>query len=101
MPYKFNPFTGTLDFYSGSGVQGPTSSTDTAIARWNGVGGNLIQDSKALVQNGGGIEAQAFLTNRSIDETVQIKTNFTMIASNIEVNDGEVVIEADGELLII
>jgi hypothetical protein len=30
---------------SGSGVAGPGSSTDTAIVRWNGTGGDTVQDS--------------------------------------------------------
>lgn len=102
MPYKFNPFIGNLDFYKNStGITGPLTSTDKAITRWNGITGDVVQDSKAIVQDGGAIEAQGFLTNRSIDELIQIRTNYTMLASNVEINDGEIIIEQDGELLII
>lgn len=104
MPYKFNIFTGTLDYYNSSssgGITGPVTSTDKAITRWNGTAGDVVQDSKAIVQDGGAIEAQAFLTNRVIDELVQIRTNYTMLASNIEINDGELIIDQDGELVII
>src|ERR1700677_3252320 len=36
-------------------VTGPTSSTDTAIARWNGTSGTVIQDSVVTVDSSGKI----------------------------------------------
>lgn len=106
MPFKFNPITGLLDLVNpvgtGSGdVIGPASSHDKAIARFSGTTGKIIQDSNTLVQDGGGIQAQAFLTNRVIDELVTVPSNYTMIAANIEIEDGEIVIESDGEVLIL
>lgn len=35
------------------GVTGPGSSTDNALARWNGTGGTAIQDSTVIVTNNG------------------------------------------------
>ena len=32
-------------------VTGPASSTDTAIARWNGTSGTVIQDSSVLIDS--------------------------------------------------
>lgn len=103
MSFKLNPLTGKLDVVnSNSGfVVGPVSSTDNAIARFDGTTGQLIQNSIAIVQDGGAIQAQAFLTNRVIDELVFIPPNYTMLASNIEIEDGEIVIDTDAELVII
>lgn len=42
---KFLKGDGTWATPSGTGVTGPGSSTDTAIARWNGIGGTTLQDS--------------------------------------------------------
>ena len=42
MPLKFNPVTGTLDLVNNTGVTGPSTSTDTAIASWNGTSGNVL-----------------------------------------------------------
>lgn len=106
MPYRFNPLTSQLDLVgstsSGSGdVVGPSSATDNAIARYDGLTGKLIQNSIPTIQDGGAIEAQAFLNNRVIQEQVIINSNYTMIASNIEIEDGEIVIDTDAELVII
>lgn len=40
---------------SGGGVSGPGSSTDNAIARWDGTSGTLLQNSSAFVDDFGGI----------------------------------------------
>lgn len=60
MPFKFNPFTGRLDYYSSSGsgdVVGPASSTDNAVVRFDGTTGKLIQNSGASVDDSGNITA--------------------------------------------
>lgn len=50
---------GNLDGTAGGGgggsVTGPASSTDNAIARWNGAGGTAIQDSLVVVSDPGSI----------------------------------------------
>lgn len=107
MPFKFNPLTSQLDLVndtsSGSGdVSGPGSSTDKAIARWNGTTGKIIQDSKTLVQDGGAIEAQAFITRRHITELVSIPNGSSMIAPSLELElTGSIELELDGELIIV
>ena len=105
MSLKFNPFTGTLDIVgassSGGDVFGPSSATDKGIARYDGITGKLIQDSKALVQDGGAVQTQAILINRVIEDLVTIPTNFTMLVSNVEIENGEIVIDTDAELVIL
>jgi len=41
-------------------VTGPTSSTDKAIARWNGTGGTVIQDSSVTISDTGDLSASSF-----------------------------------------
>lgn len=107
MAFRLNIFTGQLDLVNpsssgGSGnVTGVPPTDINAIARWDDTTGTTIKNSKAFVQDGGAVEAQAYLTNRVIEESVLIKSNFTMLAANIEIEDGEIVIEQDGELLIL
>lgn len=100
MAYKFNPFTGNLDFYI-TGLTGPAVSTDNAITRWNGTSGTIVQNSKAIVQDGGGIEAQAFLFHRIIQDTVLIQSDYSMIATDVVIDTGEIIIESNAELVII
>ena len=103
MPFRFNPFLGNLDYYESStgDVVGPASATDNAITRYDGTTGKLIQNSLALLQDGGGIEAQALMTNRVINELVIVNSDYSMLASNIEIEDGSITIEADGEVVIL
>lgn len=105
MPYKFNPFTGTLDYYqssSGGGISGPGSSTDKAIVRWNGTSGTVVQNSLGIVQDGGAIEAQAFLSIRTITGVVTVNNNESWIAPSIELTlTGSIVIESGGQVIIV
>lgn len=85
-----------------TGVTATQPVTDNAITRWDGNDGRKIQNSPGtLVQDGGAIQAQGFLTNRVIDELVTIPTNYTMVAANVDIEDGEIVIEEDSELLLL
>lgn len=57
MGYLFNPFTGNFD-NSGAAVgdvQGPASSTDNAIARFDSTTGKLIQNSGVIIDDLNGI----------------------------------------------
>ncbi len=54
LPFKIDVATGRLLLASVSaGVLGPISSTDNAIARWNGTSGATIQDSTAIIDDSG------------------------------------------------
>jgi len=104
MPFVFNPLTGSLDLVNAPGgdVFGPSSSTDNAIARFNGTTGKLIQNSKATVQDGGAVVAQGFITNRIITDLVTIPSNHVMITSSFSIESGgELVIESDAEVVIV
>jgi uncharacterized protein GlcG (DUF336 family) len=46
----------------GVGLSGPGSSTDEAIARWDGTGGKLLQDSAMLVDDSGNITGVGNIT---------------------------------------
>lgn len=108
--YKSDPVDGIIyvenSFIAGGGgtgnVIGPATSTDKAIARWNGTTGTLIQDSQGtLVQDSGAIQTQAIIVQKSITGVVSVPTNFAMLASGIEIEGGEIDIETDAELVIL
>jgi len=50
-------------------ITGPVSSTDNAIARWDGTAGNLIQDSSVLIADDGTLSA-----TQSVDSTATFLT---------------------------
>ena len=88
---------------SGSGdVVGPASATDHAITRYDGTTGKLIEDSKTILQDGGAIEAQGFLTRRSVTDLVSIPDGESWIAPELELElSGTIEIELNAELIII
>lgn len=71
----FNPFTQKLDINQGGAtVDGPGSSTNNAIAKWNGTTGTLLSDSGVLIDstnnitgiNSAAITAPAFTTQTAL-----------------------------------
>lgn len=64
MPYKYNPISGQMDFYEASSgdVTGPASSTDNAIARYDGTTGKLLQDSGVLIDDTDNVTGVTSLT---------------------------------------
>lgn len=105
MPYKFNPFTGTLDIVNAtaaSGVTGVPPTDINAITRWADTGGTLIKNSPhTLVQDSGAIEAQAFIFDREIVNDVTVPNNFTMISTDVQLTTGDIILDGDGELLLL
>jgi hypothetical protein len=105
MAFKLNVFTGTFDIVNrpdGIGVtrSGPTG--DRNIAIWAGNSVDAIQDSKALIQPSGVIEAQGFITNRNLTESVNVKSGYTWIAPSLNVSPGVTIsLEPDAQLIII
>ncbi len=57
-----NPSTHRLLVESTSGVSGPGSSTDNAIARWDGTTGETLQNSLATIDDSGNINAVSYMT---------------------------------------
>src|ERR1700692_1664500 len=56
--FQFRESNAWVNFSGGGGggnVSGPVSSTDTAIALWNGAGGNTLRNSVVLISAGGNI----------------------------------------------
>jgi hypothetical protein len=78
----------------GGNVTGPVSSTDTAIARWNGTGGNVIEDSVVLVDSSGNITGVASigsnvsLSGNPTTTTQSPNDNSTKIATTAYVDAG-------------
>lgn len=105
MGFKFNPIYGTLDLVgtSSSGdVVGPAGATDKAIARYDGTTGKLIQNSKTILQDGGAIEAQGFITRSIVDDDVVVHTDEAWIAPSLVLDvGGSIVMEAESELIIV
>jgi hypothetical protein len=107
MPYRLKIFTGTLDIVgtsgSGSGnVTGIPPTTPTAIARWVDTGATEIENSLSLVQDGGAIESQGFITIRSVTNPVIVNPGESWIAPEMEIElSGSIQIEPDGEMIII
>src|SRR5271165_6246790 len=98
MPFKFNPITGVLDLVeaagSGSGnVTGVPPTNIGAIAQWADTSGTTIANSPGtFVQASGAIEAQGFITNRTVSGTVTVNSGESWIAPALTVAPGGVIV---------
>lgn len=107
MAFKFNVFTGTLDVVnptsSGSGsVSGVSPTLPKSITRWVDTMGTVIEDSKTILQDGGAIEAQGFITRRAITDNVKINSGQSWIAPSLELElSGSIELEPDGEIIVV
>lgn len=102
MPIRFNPLTGEFDFTRAGTIQGPNPVIDNSIVRWDGITGTLVDDSLTAVQDGGGIEAQGFITRRSITALIVIPSGMSWIAPSLELElTGSIELEPDAELIIV
>lgn len=77
MKFKLNPLTGFFDIVDSSGsgpgtgdVNGPTSSTDNAVVRWDGTTGKLIQNSTAILEDNGVLHVLALMQQDTIPSAV-------------------------------
>lgn len=74
MADKFNPFTGKLDLVNTAAagtVIGPGSSTNNAIAKWNGTTGTLLSNTDVLIDGSNNITGVSTLTTTGISSTIQ------------------------------
>lgn len=105
MAYKFNPFTGTLDYYQAGSPQGVTGVPPTdinAIARWANTGGTIIANSPGTyVQDSGAIQAQGFITNRKVTGVVDVPSDYTWQSDSLEMQPGSAIIMHPGSKIII
>jgi len=62
-------------------VTGPGSSTDTAIARWNGTSGTVIEDSVVTVDGSGNFSGVGALNNGATSHTQGAGDNSTNLAT--------------------
>jgi hypothetical protein len=69
-------------------VTGPGSSTDTAIARWNGTTGTVIQDSTVTIDGSGNMTGVASLAGSVTTTTQSQGNNSTKIATTAYVDTG-------------
>lgn len=107
MAFRFNLFTGTLDITSSSGsgsgnVTGEPPTDINAIARWDSTDGTLIKNSPGtFVQDSGAINAQAFVFDRQIINDVIVPDHYSVIATDIEILTGSIILQGDAELVLI
>lgn len=105
MAYKFNVFTGTLDYYqpaSAGGVVGIPPTNIGAITRWADTTATTVENSPGTnVQDSGAIEAQMFITNRQVNGTVTINGNESAIAPGLQLQPGSVIVMQPGAELIV
>lgn len=85
--YQWNPFTRKLDKVSAGSneVSGPGSSTDKAVARWNGTGGNTLQNSVVIIGDTGAVTGVLTLNGLTITTTtgtLTITNGKTLSVSN-------------------
>ncbi len=69
-------------------VHGPASSTDNAIARYDGGTGKIIQDSGIILTDDGGVNLHGGYIFDDTDGTVKITGNIRMTSSSLLVNEG-------------
>lgn len=88
MAFKFNPFTGNFDEVTdvSAKIEGPGSSTDNAIVRWDGITGTLVQDSNVTIDDSGNIIVAGDLTVNGTTTTVNSAT-LDVTDTNITVNN--------------
>lgn len=91
-------FTGT-----GTGnVSGEAPTTVGAIAVWDNTLASLIKNSQTNIQDSGAIEAQAFITRRTVVGNVTVNSDESWIAPSIEISlTGSVIISSDAEVIIV
>jgi hypothetical protein len=108
MKFLFNPISGVFDIVettgsSGSGnVTGIPPTTIGAIAQWADTIGETIANSPGtFVQASGAINAQEFIFNRSIEGLVTVPDGYTMLATSIIIDTGNLVLDGTAQVLLL
>jgi hypothetical protein len=100
MAFVFNMFTGTFDI-DNVGVEGPATTAQNSITRWNSTDGSLINDSLTVLQDSGAIEAQGFISRRKVFGTVTVNTDETWKAPYLYIQPGGAIMLQPGAELIV
>ena len=89
MPTKISPVGSSSSGGAGSGdVNGPVSSTDNAIARWNGTSGEDIQNSAAFVDDNGNVYAPNTARGYATTATAAGTTTLTVASKGVQTFTG-------------
>lgn len=76
---------------TGGGIAGPVSSTDNALVRWDGTGGNALQDSGVLLTDNAEISAYRGHLN------LQTGTTYTLVSGD----SGKIIDHANGSAITV
>jgi hypothetical protein len=107
MKIVFNPLTGMFDIASAGGgggtgdVIGPSSSTDNAVVRWDGITGKLIQNSTAILNDDGVLSTLANMQQDTIPTAVTVTVAEREIYIIGEELDTDGTLDLEGTLIII
>lgn len=105
MAYKFNPFSGTLDYYqpaNPSDVTGIAPTNIGAITRWADTTATTIENSPGTnVQDSGAVEAQGFITQSNVTGIVTVNPGEAWIAPGLNLEAGAGIILLPGSSLIL
>lgn len=86
LPFKIDSNTGKLLVEdTAGGVVGPASSTDNALVRWDGTGGEQIQNSTATLSDAGVIDAAGYKaggTSAVADGTYTVGSKITPVTGH-------------------
>jgi hypothetical protein len=105
MGFSYNPFTGALDLTGGATVDnpvsGPDTSTDNALARFDGTTGRIIQNSNAVLSDAGELTLQGTAVVATLDDHEDRITDLE--ANKIDVtekgaNNGVATLDAGGKI---
>ena len=84
-------------------VVGPPSSTDKALAVWNGTTGQLLEDGPGTnVQPSGAVTAQAFITNQDVSGLVTVGADQNWISPALTLEPtGAIDISSGGSITLV
>ena len=77
----------------------PTGIRDIAI--WADATGTTIEDSIAIVQVGGSVQAQEFVFDRQIINDVIVPDHYSAISSDVELISGDIILNGDAQLILL
>ncbi len=83
-----DPSTHRLLVDATAGVVGPVSSTDNAVARWDGVTGLTIQDSSVTIDDSGVVDALGGYKVGGVAGITTTVTTASLVGKTITITNG-------------